>query len=130
MFRLSLFGLVLMAGLFACPVMGADEPPAAADVPPAVQVAPNYRLWPGEVLDGVVTTHDGFNTGLTVQPDGRVYYSFVGEIMAAGLTVPELTQRIQVGLERELRGPKVAVSVRQVRPGTSSRVTVTGAVRA
>jgi protein involved in polysaccharide export with SLBB domain len=130
MSRLSLFGLALVAGLLVCPAMAADEPPAAAGAPPGVQVAPTYRLGPGDVLDVVVPTHDGFNSSLTVQPDGRVYYSFVGEIMVAGLTVPELTERIQQGLEKELRTPKVSVSVRQVRPGTNSRVTVTGAVRA
>jgi protein involved in polysaccharide export with SLBB domain len=64
-----------------------------------------------------------------VQPDGRIYYPFVGEIMAKGLTIPELTERIQSGLEKELRQPKVTVSMREVRPGTN-RATVTGAVRA
>lgn len=131
MSRLSLFGLALMVGLFVCPVMAAEEPLTEPDAAPApVRVAPTYRLGPGDVLDVVVPTHDGFNSSMTVQPDGRVYYSLVGEIMVAGLTVPELTERIQQGLEKELRTPKVTVSVRQVRPGTTNRVTVTGAVRA
>jgi polysaccharide export outer membrane protein len=117
-------GLALLMGLSVCPRAVADE------VPTAAQVSPTYRLGPGDVLDVTVPTHDGFNSSMTVQPDGRVYYSFVGEIMVTGLTVPELTERIQQGLEKELRAPKVSVSVRQVRPGLTSRVTVTGAVRA
>src|SRR5207253_10403334 len=91
---------------------------------------PPYRLGPGDMLEIVVPTHDGFNASITVQPDGRIYYPFVGEIMVTGLTIPELTERIRRGLEKELRGPQVTISMREVRPGLSSRVTVTGAVRA
>jgi polysaccharide export outer membrane protein len=80
------------------------------------------------VLEVVVPTHEGFNASLTVEPDGRVYYPFVGEIMVTGLTVPELAARIRKGLEKQLREPQVTISVREVRPGLNSRVTVTGAV--
>jgi protein involved in polysaccharide export with SLBB domain len=124
MTRLLLISLAFLVGLSFGPQVRAEEAPTAA------QVSPTYRLGPGDVLDVTVPTHDGFNSSMTVQPDGRVYYSFVGEIMVTGLTVPELTERIQQGLEKELRAPKVSVSVRQVRPGLTSRVTVTGAVRA
>lgn len=75
-------------------------------------------------------THDGFNATLTVQPDGRIYYPIVGEIMVTGLTIPQLTERVRQGLEKELRGPQVTISMREVRPGSFSRVTIMGAVRA
>jgi polysaccharide export outer membrane protein len=81
------------------------------------------------VLDVAVPTHEGFNATLTVQPDGRIYYPIVGEIMVTGLTIPELTDRIRQGLEKELRGPQVTISMRAVRPGLGSKVTVMGAVR-
>jgi protein involved in polysaccharide export with SLBB domain len=95
---------------------------------PAATIAPSYRLGPGDVLEVAVPTHEGFNASLPVQPDGRIYYPIVGEIQVTGMTVPELTERIQRGLEKELRAPRVTVSVREVRPGVR-RVTITGAVR-
>jgi polysaccharide biosynthesis/export protein len=127
--------LELAASSFAAPApqtagaAPAPPTPVADPAPLPSSVPPNYRLGPGDVLDVVVPTHEGFNANLTVQPDGRLYYPFVGEIMAKGLTIPELTQQIQSGLEKELRQPKVTISMREVRPGTN-RATVTGAVRA
>jgi polysaccharide export outer membrane protein len=100
-----------------------QNPDSEIQVPEA-----SYQLGPGDVLDVAVPTHEGLNAALTVQPDGRIYYPFVGEIVVTGLTVPELTRRIREGLEKELKGPQVNVSVRQVRPG-ASRITITGAVR-
>ncbi len=102
----------------------------ALRAPAPVSVPPEYRLGPGDMLEVVVPTHEGFNASLTVQPDGRTYYPFVGEIMVTGRTIPELTEQIRRGLEKELRGPQVTISMREVRPGQSLRVTVTGAVRA
>jgi polysaccharide export outer membrane protein len=90
---------------------------------------PNYRLGPGDVLEIAVPTHEGMNASLAVQPDGRIYYPYLGEITVTGLTIPELTERIRKGLEKELRAPQVTISMREVRPG-ANRVTVTGAVRA
>jgi polysaccharide biosynthesis/export protein len=104
--------------------------PASGAAPaPTVSVSPEYRLGPGDVLEVVVPTHEGFNSTLTIQPDGRIYYPFVGGIMVTGLTIPELTTRIREGLEKDLRGPQVTISMREVRPGSNSRVTIMGAVR-
>src|SRR3954468_24558411 len=81
----------------------AVPPPTAAPAGAPAGDTPTYRLGPGDVLDVAVPTHEGFNANLTVQPDGRIYYPFVGEIMVTGMTIPELTQRIQTSLEKELR---------------------------
>jgi polysaccharide biosynthesis/export protein len=122
---LVLGGLSVAAG-YAQTGAASGSTPAPAPAP--VTVPASYRLGPGDSIDISVPTHEGMNALLTIQPDGRIYYSFVGELMVTGMTVPELTQQIQKGLEKELRSPKVIVSVREVRPGTQ-RVSVTGAVR-
>jgi polysaccharide export outer membrane protein len=125
--------LTLMLALSQAPSARADAPAVTPPVAPAAGApssdTPSYRLGPGDVLDVVVPTHEGFNANLTVQPDGRIYYPFVGEIVVTGMTIPELTQRIQTSLEKELRAPQVNISMREVRPGTR-RVTVSGAVKA
>ncbi len=121
--------IALWIALLGMPLATSARAESAAPAAPAAVVAPSYRLGPGDVLDVVVPTHEGFNVQLTVQPDGRIYYPLIGEIQVSGLTVPDLTERIQRGLEKELRGPRVTISVREVRPG-SHRVTVTGAVKA
>jgi polysaccharide export outer membrane protein len=120
-YSLALAGCLLIAAAPASPqAQDENQNPQSA--------AANYELGPGDVLDVLVPTHEGFNSALTVQPDGRIYYPFVGEIVVTGLTVPDLTRRIREGLEKELKHPQVNVSVRQVRPG-ASRITITGAVR-
>jgi len=116
--------------------VAAANPPAAvataaaagAASAPVQGSAPAYRLGPGDQLEIAVPTHEGFNAAMTVQPDGRIYYPFVGEIMVTGLTIPELTEKIQTGLEKELKSPRVTISTREIRPG-ANRMTVTGAVR-
>lgn len=115
------------SGLGQDPHTGSSPAPASPSTQPPPP--PNYRLGPGDQLEILVPTHDGFNASLMVQPDGRINYPFVGEVLVTGLTVSELQERIRRGLEKELKEPQVTIFVRQVRPSGIDRVTIIGAVR-
>src|SRR5258708_33515656 len=89
---------LLVAGTAPAQAVPPSAAPASGAAPAStVSVPPEYRLGPGDVLEVAVPTHEGFNATLTVQPDGRIYYQNVGEIMVTGLTIPELTTRIREG---------------------------------
>jgi protein involved in polysaccharide export with SLBB domain len=60
-----------------------------------------------------------------VRPDGKILLPLVGEMPAAGLTGPELSDQIAKRYSTNLRDPKVAVSIKSV---TQNRVYVGGEV--
>ncbi len=98
-----------------------------------VQPRERYRIKPGDRVQILVFPQGAiYNQTLVVQPDGRIYYPVVGEIVAEGKTVPEIQQAIFDGLREELRNYRVTVTVdpavvREERvPG---RVTILGAIR-
>jgi polysaccharide export outer membrane protein len=89
----------------------------------------SYLFEPGDVIDVTVSSHQGYDRTITIQPDGRVYLPVAGEIVAAGLTAPQLAARIQKGLTVELVDPEVAVSLKELNHGLMRRVSVLGAVK-
>lgn len=96
-----------------------------------------YRLGPGDVIRVVVWEHpelnnpsgqaqgDAASSGRLVEPDGTVYFPYVGKIKAAGMTPSDLRAEISKSLTRIIREPQVDVRVTEFR---SQRVYVTGEV--
>jgi polysaccharide biosynthesis/export protein len=111
-------GLSLAAVLIACCLL-----PAAYGQPDG------YTLVPGDVIEVIVSSHTGYDRTLTIQPDGRIYFSVAGEIVAAGLTVPRLAARLQEGLSAELVDPRVTVALKEINRSLLRRVSVLGAVK-
>src|SRR5262249_8365051 len=97
----------------------------------AEQPAQPYRVRPGDRLHIDVIPQTQYTRDVVVLPDGRIYFPIVGEVTAAGKTVPELTDIIQRGLAKELRNHTVTIGVepREVAPGAQPRVTLMGEVR-
>jgi polysaccharide export outer membrane protein len=60
-----------------------------------------------------------------VRPDGRITMALVGDVVAEGLTPPELAARIRKALEPFQKEPTVTVAVQKI---NSYRVYVLGAV--
>src|SRR5262249_31474237 len=95
------------------------------------------KLGPGDVIQVTVAPQHGpYDLTLPVQPDGRFFYPVVGEVIAAGKTIPQVRQILQDGLSRELRNHTVTVSLVRaregpVRPpeGAAGRVVVLGSVK-
>lgn len=64
--------------------------------------------------------------GYTVDPDGMIYFPFLGRIRAAGKTTGELRSQLTSGLRPFIRNPQVDVRVLSYR---SQKVQVTGRVK-
>lgn len=94
-----------------------------------------YVIGVGDVLSITVWEHPELTTpagaqqapdanGRPVRPDGRLFYPYIGEIEAAGLTIEELRNSIAERLARYIESPQVDVAV--IRFG-GRRVILTGA---
>jgi len=74
---------------------------------------PDYRLYPGDVLDVAVLSAPELNRTLTVQPDGRITMPLTPPIMAADRSAPQLEAALTQAYASQLVRPQVAVSVKQ-----------------
>jgi polysaccharide biosynthesis/export protein len=88
-----------------------------------------YVFVAGDVLDITVQPQKDYDRTVTIQPDGKIVFPVVGEVAAAGLTVQQLTERLQQGLQAELKRPRVTVSLKEINKGLLRRVSVFGAVK-
>jgi polysaccharide biosynthesis/export protein len=112
--RLSVMALGLVA--FLC-LLGTGRSLAAQDG--------NYVIGTDDVLQVTVWGSKDLDQAVTVRPDGKISFPLAGELQAAGLTVPELTQALTEKLSVSVKNPSVAVMVKEVR---SYRVYLVGRV--
>jgi polysaccharide export outer membrane protein len=96
------------AGLAACTTV----PPTPADM---MQQA-EYKLGPGDQLRITVFGETDLTGTFTVGSQGSIAYPLVGQVTAAGKTVPEFTAALQTALQQYVRQPNVAVEVANYRP--------------
>lgn len=89
----------------------APSEPAEASAPPA-----GYRLGPEDVFNVLVVGEPELTTVARVGRDGFIEMPLVGRIQAGGLTVDELTQRIEEALRAGyLANPDVQIILQQYR---------------
>lgn len=70
-----------------------------------------YILQPGDVVSVKFFYHEELNEKLPVRPDGFISLQLVGDVRAAGLTVPELRQALIDEYTGVIREAEVAVLV-------------------
>lgn len=107
-------GFASLSRSIAFAAQDAGQKPAVTETPAAAEASPvpaTYRIEPDDVLEVVVLGEADLPRTVTVLPDGTFAYPYVGQIKAAGLTVPELTARIAKGLKSQIRRPQVTVLV-------------------
>jgi polysaccharide biosynthesis/export protein len=135
----SLLGIVLISPLSVMLCTGQDAPSPAGDGDrpvgqpsdhPALQRRnPRYKLCVGDSFDltfpltpefnqigsangSVAGTLTGAVGGVIIQPDGYVSLVGVGDIYAAGKTIPELTENIQTAYSKILHDPVVNITLK------------------
>ncbi len=81
-----------------------------------VDYEPQYRLYPGDQVDIVVSSAPELSRTLTVGPDGRIVMPMTQPVMAAGHTFTQLEQALSAQLSKQLRDPRIAVSPRAYAP--------------
>jgi len=113
-------GMVLgMASLLIALSAGAqaqEKKPAgtAADAAAAMDFGPDYLLGPGDVIDIAVWKDETLTKSVIVLPDGKISFPLIGEIKAAGRTVPQLKQEITKKISPYAPDPTISIEVRQV----------------
>ena len=75
-----------------------------------------YRLGPGDQLRITVFNEAELTGQYVVGSQGSIAYPLVGEVQAAGLTVPEFSEALQQALGEFIRQPNVSVEVANYRP--------------
>lgn len=91
-------------------------------------VSPAYVLQAGDEL-AITTGRPELDAVGMVAPDGVLYLKSIGQVRAAGHTIPQLAEQIQKVLEKKLRKPKVTVSLtKQAPPLPPDTITVVGSV--
>src|SRR6202022_2135039 len=68
-----------------------------------------YTIHPSDSLELTFMLTPEFNQTVTVQPDGYITLREVGDLQAAGRTLPELTESIKTAYSKILRDPVISV---------------------
>jgi polysaccharide biosynthesis/export protein len=71
--------------------------------------SPRYTIHPSDTLELTFQLTPEFNQTVTVQPDGYITLREVGDLLAAGHTLPELTTSIKTAYSKILHDPVVSV---------------------
>jgi polysaccharide export outer membrane protein len=87
------------------------QPSEADEATPPVNV---YRIEPGDILEVSVWKEDELQKQVLVRPDGGMSYPLVGNIQAAGKSVPELQTIITERLEKYIPDPVVTVAMQKL----------------
>jgi protein involved in polysaccharide export with SLBB domain len=99
--------------LFACSSVVKNPTPITHQATQAgLNSEKEYRIQVGDELDIKFFYNPELNEKVTVRPDGRISLQLVHEVMVAGLTPSELTQRLKQKYAPELKKPEIAVIVR------------------
>lgn len=102
------------------PVALAEPPPLPPVVPLAggpAQVEPTYRLDAGDKLRVIVFGQEGLTNSYSVDTAGRISMPLIGAVSARGLTTTQLAAAIARRLRNGyIREPHVAVEVEAYRP--------------
>ena len=134
----TLVGITLIAPSAARGCGGQDAPPVASGDPPVAQQPnhpalqrrnPRYKLCIGDSFDLTFPLTPEFNQvggptatalgtltgavgGVIIQPDGYITLIGVGDIYAAGKTIPELTESIEAAYSKILHNPVVNITLK------------------
>ena len=111
-------------------VLGAVTGLMLACVMPLAAIAQTqaHKIAVGDEVTIKVLGEDEYSIVATVRGDGKITYPYSGDIDVAGLTAPELREKILAIVRKELKRPEVLVSIRELPPPQVS-IIVIGAAR-
>ncbi|MDB5098234.1 MAG: Polysaccharide export protein [Cyanobacteria bacterium RYN_339] len=107
----------LLTGLLTAASLALLAPAPAVAAEGAQPTSQNYVLRFGDTLNLRVLENDKLETkDLPVRPDGRISLPLVGEVQAAGLTVPQLQVAITKAYTKYYVDPHVVAYISHFRP--------------
>lgn len=108
-------GFFRTLALIGAVALSACATPASAQ-PEHTGAAAEYRLGPGDQLRITVFNEQDLSGQYQVGSQGMISYPLIGDVHAAGLTIPEFTVALQTALQEYIRAPNVSVEVANYRP--------------
>ena len=93
--------------------------------PAGAQAPRGYSVRVGDQFEVQVFRHPELTRTVTVPPDGKMFFPFVGELAVAGLSLSEIASRITRALQPELNRPMVSLNLLRQR---TDEVNALGAV--
>ena len=72
-----------------------------------------YRVNPSDILELTFALTPEFNQTVIVQPDGYISLRGVGDVSAAGQTLPELTESLKAAYSKILQDPEIAIDPKE-----------------
>lgn len=87
------------------------------ELPPGSLLPPDepYRLGIGDLVEIEISETPGTRATTFIMTDGRLYYDLAGGVRADGLTIAELSARLEEALRRDYHEPHVNVTLLEVR---------------
>ncbi len=74
----------------------------------------DYLIGPGDQLDISVWKDEAMTKVVTVLPDGKIHFPLIGEIAAAGKTIGQLKQEMEVRILPYIPALVLSINIRQV----------------
>ena len=102
----------------------------AVERPVKVAPATEYTIQPEDILNISVVGESDLSRTITVLPDGKISYPYVGELKVLGLTAKQVEARIRAKVAVQLVRPEVTVTItRHADKEVIEYVSVLGAVK-
>jgi polysaccharide biosynthesis/export protein len=101
------------------------QPATSASAVAVAAMLPAYITGPGDVLPVVFWRDKDMSADVLVRPDGNITLPLLNDVAAAGLTPPQLRDRILTEARRYLEDPTPTVVVKEIH---SRQVYITGQV--
>ena len=115
--------------LLICASAAAENGSQSPQTPPAQQHSQGYALQPGDELDISVWQDPSLNRQTVIAPDGMISFPLIGQVKAAGKTIPTLEKEFSKRLSKNYQTPpQVTITLSAVREGSGSLVYITGEV--
>jgi polysaccharide export outer membrane protein len=77
-------------------------------------MAKEYVIGAADVVAITVLDNKDLDIVVSVTPGGKIAVPLIGDVQAAGLTVPELTERLTQLLAEKVKSPQITVTLREV----------------
>ena len=106
--------------LFLCLAFGWAPGNAPAQVPTGKTLDEikvndsDYLIGPGDQLDISVWKDEAMTRIVTVLPDGKIHFPLIGEVAAAGKTIGQLKQEMEVRILPYIPALVLSINIRQV----------------
>lgn len=90
---------------------GKAPSPEISEQPVIIGDARPYTLGNEDIIQITVRNQPEFSGQFVIGPDGKIQYTFVGDIEAAGLTKEQLKQKLIKELDRFVKVPEISVAI-------------------